>query len=141
MTGLLTAEAQERAPRASANQSPPAPVRQPSKEDLELAHQLVQHSEGRRDAGGGSRSEHAGFSNVFGMGPQNISREVGQIEENGLQRRYISQSSSSDELQRDLRHSGQIDNSPPMGQVCRYVASHLNSQMPFRIQTAIRCQS
>ncbi|KAI9868895.1 MAG: putative electron transfer flavoprotein subunit, partial [Pleopsidium flavum] len=119
MTGLLTAETQERAPPASMDQMPPAPVRQPSKEDLELAHQLVQHSEGRRDAGGGfGRSEHAGFSNAFGMGSQNNARDMGQTEENGLQRRHIRQSSSSDEFQRDRQHSGQMSSSPPMGQVC-----------------------
>lgn len=120
MTGLLTAETQERALGHPAHRSPPAPIRQPSKEDLELAHQLVQHSEGRRDAGGGScRVEYNGVAGVAGMAPHGNGRDGGHVEESTSRNSYVRQSSSSEETQRDRQLSGQINSSPPMGQVCR----------------------
>ena len=123
MTGLLMAESQERAPDRFVDQTPPAPVRQPSKEDLELAHQLVQHSEGRRDSVGGSfKVDHSGFSNgkAFDMGSQNGFSDVRQMVESAVERAPNRQSSSAEESQPTRRHPGQILNAPTMGQVCRY---------------------
>lgn len=123
MTGLFMAEAQESALGSFANGIPSVPVRQPSKEDLELAHQLVQHSEGRRDSVGGFlRAEHAGYSNskAFEIGSQNVFSNVGQMAERGVERALNRHSSSADESQHDRRLSGQIFNPSTMGQVCRY---------------------
>lgn len=117
------AEAQEAAPGPFANQIPSVPVKQPSKEDLELAHQLVQHSEGRRGFVGGSlRAEHAGSSNskAFKIGSQNGFPEVGKMVENGVERTPNRHHSSVDESQHDRRLPGQILNPMTMGQVCRY---------------------
>lgn len=123
MTGLVIAEAQEGALGPFANQVPSVPVRQPSKEDLELAHQLVRHSEGRRGSAGGSlRAEHAGSSNskAFEIGSQNGFPKVGQMVENGVEKTPNRHHSSVDESQHDLRFPGQIHNPMTMGQVCRY---------------------
>ena len=125
MTGLVTAEAQERTPGGLPDQTPSPPVRQPSKEDLELAHQLLQHSEGRRDAGDVlSRTENARSSDVFGAGTQFTTRNVEPVErvdEGGVKRGYTRKLSPSAEMRRDRGVPGPMNGAPQMGQVCRYV--------------------
>ena len=116
------ADAQETTLGPFANQISSAPIRQPSKEDLELAHQLVQHSAGRRETSDtSSRDEYSASSRDLEMLPQHRSSDAGQAAENGGRRAYVSQPSSSDELQQDGRHTGQIPGPSTMGQVCRYV--------------------
>ncbi|MCJ1362641.1 putative electron transfer flavoprotein subunit [Acarospora aff. strigata] len=118
MTALM-ADAQETTLGPFANQISSAPIRQPSKEDLELAHQLVQHSAGRRETSDtSSRDEYSASSRDLEMLPQHRSSDAGQAAENGGRRAYVSQPSSSDELQQDGRHTGQIPGPSTMGQVC-----------------------
>lgn len=134
MTGILMAEEQESALSPFASQIPSAPMRQPSKEDLELAHQLVQHSEGRREFGHVSfRADHPDLSNsnTVEPGPHNVYTDVGQMAVNGVEMTPKGQPSSAGESQHERRYSEQILNPSTMGQVCRYGIPLLNQHILF----------
>ncbi len=132
MTGLVMAEADAGARGPFANRITSAQVRQPSKEDLELAQQLVEHSEGRRDAGSGScRSEHA---RIAVMGLQNTGTDEGRTAKNGMEPVPIRQPSPVEESQQDRQHTSQIPGPSTMGQVCRYVARLLDALLLLPLQ-------
>ncbi|KAI9836599.1 MAG: hypothetical protein M1819_001231 [Sarea resinae] len=128
MTGVLTARGQADAlsPTASAVHNPSPPNRQPSKEDLELAGQLVEHAQGRRYGRAsesvdgtetGATMENGTASSRQALREDQNGERNGSEDANTTQHQMIERPSSRDQMD-DPRQGSMGNHAPLTGQVC-----------------------
>ncbi|KAI9821761.1 MAG: putative electron transfer flavoprotein subunit [Pycnora praestabilis] len=120
MTGLMTTSGQANSFFATSSVQPPPPSRQPSKEDLELAQQLLGHSRGRRDTG--SRTDFDPLVERRGIEECGVGEGPSE-QEHGQHREQVDEptnrhSSAFQDGTQDQQYSPQTNVVPITGQVC-----------------------